>query len=278
DAQEQSGLAQLGKRSPEAAFEDLRPLIRQDPAGPRAQRIADALRKAIQEADRKKDFETLLNVTGFYVAEVGTPGSSDPFRETLRSILPKTAESMKASEPMKRIFLLSLIADVFAGEPEGERARQSAMDVGSKVMAGAKEEQAKSDQVLPSNLGGLSVLSIDNATPYHMLVFYDGPEKFFVRFNPFRRGSVVLRDGKYTTGVIVTDASIEPYRSQSSHASEHQVSSYIIQSSNSPNRPAFGMPSQASGDYKLLRAPPDVEGLRVDPKTGAVSLGSAATP
>lgn len=80
-----------------------------------------------------------------------------------------------------------------------------------------------------SDLTGLSVVSVENSTEHHILIFYDGPERFFLRLNPYRHGSAVLADGAYAVGVMASSDEVVPYRARLRYAGERVLHRYFIE-------------------------------------------------
>lgn len=261
--------------APARGLEYLRSAIRRQPTGADADRIAQCMRQAIEASHKKGLFDLLVELTGFYVAEIGAPGPQDGFRAQLKACLSATAENFRATAPVRRAFLLTLLADALPGDPAAESARQEALPVALEVAAAQKGGQGPAARG-PSGLPGRSVHRIDNQTFTYLLVFYDGPERFFVRLAPQRRGSVVLADGKYVTAVLTTQEGVKPYQAEFTAAGSLVVSEYLIQSSGGPAAadPLSGAGRvSALGNYLLLHAPAGDGAYAVDGKSGAVTAG-----
>ncbi|MBI3722442.1 hypothetical protein HY251_00575, partial [bacterium] len=261
----------------ERGLDILRRLLRRQRGTDAFERIITGLKDGIRRMhERHQDVSALNDLLAFYVAEVGSPGAEDPFRKELKEILEKTAESFAQSSPITRVFLLSLLADVLPDDPAGKTARDEAMAKGLEIIAKTKAQPLKApSRKLPSGLSGLSVLCVENRTQYHLLVFLDGPERLYVRMNPFRRGTIVVKDGKYVNAVVVTKESIVPYKGELKLASEALCSGYSIVRVGKDGEPMGTPPDEISmdhvtGEWSLLRTPPDVEGLVVDPASGLV--------
>jgi hypothetical protein len=246
------GLADLAKNR-EAALPMLRAVLRGDDAAARA-KVTAGLREAVRAALEKSDFPVLLDLCGFTVAELSIqPG--DPFRDEIKKGLEAAGEHFRTSSPMSRVFVLSLMADVLAPDPAAETARAEALETGAKLMSTlSKQDMNMSKLRFPTGLPGTSVLRIDNGTEYHLMVFFDGPEKFFVRLNPVRRGTVALKDGTYQTAVIVTKDDVVPYRGELACQSDVQSARYYIRrEGRAQGYDQFA--GSASGPYRLLRTP-----------------------
>jgi len=259
----------------------LRAIFRNYPASEMVAKARGELQEFIRTTGREQQrrneirgagFSLLSDVLGFYVAEVGIRNAADPFTVELKQVLQAAADSCRKTSPRTEVFFLSLLADAMPpGDKDRQRAHKRAMDVGLKLMdqlSGAGLEEP--DTVLPSMLPGCSVFGVENRTSYHLMVFAKGPEQFFVRLNPYRRGCAVLKDGTYDVAVIVADEEVRPYRGQQKLVGEYQLSSYVVQTSyGNQGANAFDY-SSATGDFALLRTPPGMDAVEVHPATGLV--------
>ena len=238
--------------------------------------VTDALQKMIRQSHEKSDFEQLYLLSRFYISEIGVHGANDPFKAELVGSLQTAGNGFREKSVMKYIFIQSLIAETLPGEEEGEKARKEAMELAFRVVSSRPLDLQKPALTEPSNLNGMSVAIIDNSTDYHLLSFYNGPESFFVRFSPRRKGSIVLKDGKYKLAVLSTTGDIYPYRGETEMKSEVRSSFYSVHeesTSQQDNPMSKSARSSAYGDYALLRSPAGVSSLKVDGKTGKVSSG-----
>lgn len=264
------GVSLLRSRT-EDALSRLRGLLREFPTHPTTASIRSAIQTEIREARAAGRFEALVDLTSFYVSEIGPPESKDLFRSELFTCLKTASEHFKESEPMKRVFLLTLIADAFPGDPAAEPARKEAIEQAMKIAGQhpAKPNEAP-EMTGPSGLEGLSYHRVFNDTGYYLLVFYDGPEKFFARLAPYRHGCAVMKDGKYTLGVAVTVENVVPYREDVACTGQSFMSAYVIHTEG--EAPKAGDLSWASltGAFTLLRAPPGTGPFEVDAKSGEV--------
>ena len=251
-----------------------RMVLRNYPDSDNAKRIRSALEAALRKTSAGKDMDGVFAFTGFYVSEVGAPQQGTPFYTELRSILDKSIADLKEESPMRRIFLLAVKADLFPNDASGRDARTQAIDLGLKTVKRLNPDlPEKKHDNLPSGLKDRSVLATENATEYHLLFFFDGPEKFLARISPYRKASVVVKDGRYIIAVISTSDDIVPYRSQGTFTSNFVEQRYVIQqpgASGSSWPGGFRPESSAMGDYFLLRAPPDDPAPTLNPKTGAI--------
>lgn len=258
------------ERDPAGAYRVFRDVLRGYPKTQGTLDILAALEKAIKTAKASGDFNKLYDHAAFYIGELGAGGVATEVREELANCLQTAADHYKKDSPMKRVFMLSLLADVLTGDPRGQAAAIEATTLGLQATAKLPLDKPRpADLVLPSGLGGLSVVGINNATSYHLMVFFEGPEKFFVRFNPYRRGCVVLQDGTYTSAVIVTSDEVQPYRGQSSYSGQYAQHKYVIVTRDSSGRETGGT-GIVSGSYALLRSPPGAGDFDIDPQSGLV--------
>lgn len=257
------GVAELRTRRT-SGLDRLRPVLRQDPGAAAAALARDGVRKAFRQALAANDLDAMQDLAAFYVADARQPDGKDPFKSVLIGGLEAiAAASAKSDNKEREFFIRSLIADLFAGEPAGEQARQAAVGAGREMVRRTPlTEKPPTPPLIPSGVSGLSVLMLENGTHYHMLLFMEGVETFFVRINPLRRASVVIKDGTYTTGVLVTsDRNVRPYHGQVTYASSVTVDRYVIQGEGA--RPGQGVPftdaAAASGLYTLVHTPAGVD-------------------
>ncbi|MBI5882235.1 MAG: hypothetical protein HZB91_03925 [Elusimicrobia bacterium] len=258
-------------KNPDKGLPMLRSCLRRRPdAMFRAQADA-AVRRLLRLAIGKKDLNRLTDVSAFLISELGPPAPGDPFHAELLSSLRSAAQEYQASSANKSVFILSLIADAFSSESAGVAAREAAITQGLAFFQKASESQAGGIALGPSGLDGLSVVSVENSTEHHMLIFYDGPERFFLRLNPYRRASAVFRDGTFSIGVMASADEVVPYRSKISYAGQRVFHRFVIErlvNGRKEDDRAWAVP--ASGDWTLLRVPSGSAGLSVDPATGQV--------
>ncbi|MFA6317978.1 MAG: hypothetical protein WC943_11205 [Elusimicrobiota bacterium] len=249
----------------------LRPFLRQRTDAMSRARADAAVRGTIKLAMAKKDLSRLTDRSAFLISELGAPQPGDPFHSEFLSGLQAASKEFETSAPNKGIFILSLIADAFPSEPAGKSARQEAVTRGLAFFKTASESPPAGRRLAPSLLPGQSVISVENATEHHILLFYEGPDRFFLRLNPFRRGSAVLPDGTYSLGVMASDDEIVPYRSTKAYAGEQVLHRFVIERHVGGRKEGAGFRIPTSGDWALLRLPAGVSGLAVDPKSGRVA-------
>jgi len=256
----------------DAGLEMLLQVLRNTPSPTHLERIRSGLRAEILRSAKDRRFEEFVDFVAFHVSEFGTPARADPFYQQLIKAFESSTDPAIKQPNMRRIFLLTLLADTFPDEPAGQAAREEALQKGIEVAGTFASVPFKTDSIMGSGLKGFSAAAVENSTSDHLLLFYDGPERFFVRVNPFRRGTFVFRDGSYVFGVMVTDDDVKPYRSQGEYQSQWSFNRYYIRITG--GNPAYRMPatiSEAQGDYRLLRNPSEAGALRIDPKTGQLA-------
>ncbi len=256
--------------APEQALADLRDALRADPKGLQARQIVECLQEGIAEARKKSLFDALVEYAGFYLEEVGAPAAGDAYYEPFKSTLIEAANHFKGKSPVRRAFLLTLLVDACPTDPAAEAAR-------NEVVPLALEEAGKNKPgdpplgIAPSGLDGQSVHVIENDTHTYLLIFYDGPERFFVRLAPRRRGSLVLQDGRYVTAVMTSQEGVLSYRSEFPAAGKIMTSSYFIEEGASKGGRSPFASSSTIGEFRLLRVPGGAGGFRIDPATGVVT-------
>lgn len=269
------GLAQLDagdKQRRELGEELLRAVLRESTQASDATEIVSSLQERLRAASRAESFDRLLELVSFYAAEVALSQSKDPFRDELKEVLVGAAEHYKKEPGLERLFVLTLLADVYPADAEGRKAREEALATFFEALDRARaQSSADPASMPPSGLAGLSVQAVENATSYHLLLFYDGPERFFVRVAPRRRGSVVFKDGHYRHGAVVTDPKIVPARGEPTYQSRFIESKYrIVTERGGQVTEDLSRYTVALGSYPLLRKP-DGEELKVDLESGRVT-------
>lgn len=267
------GLAKLqGDR--ESGLEMLLQVLRSTPTPTHFERIRSGIREAITRAAKDQRFDDLIDFVAFHVSEFGAPAKTDPFYQGLLAALRKSTDPEVKQPKMRRIFMLTLLADTFPDEPTGQEAHEEALQKGLEVAGTFAQVPFKTDSIAPSGLAGFSAAAVENSTSDHLLLFYDGPERFFVRVNPFRRGTIIFKDGSYVFGVMVTDDDVKPYRSQGEYQSQWSLNRYYIKITG--GNPAYRMPTtinEAQGNFRLLRNPSEAGVVSTDPRTGVVRPG-----
>ncbi len=255
----------------ETALDQVRFLMRKYQGQDAFKRIAARLQDRVRGALATRDFSALVDVLTFYVSEVGPPLKADPFRNELKEALRASVAHFEKDAQMKRLFLLTLIAGTFPDEPEGKAAEEEANAQGLDVIARGKTSELRENEAqMPSGVPGFSAVAVNNGTSYHLLMFFSGPERFFVRLNPMRRGTVVLRDGEYEVGVVVTRDDITPNRGKRSFKSFTTTGTYrLVRTVNGVEQKDWveGL-AQTQGPFVLLRAPVDAPPVEVEPVTG----------
>lgn len=241
--------------SPEAAFAELRPLMRDGKDEVRSQRALEAMVEVWRKARDAKDFNRLVDLSAFLISEVGTPPFDDPFYAEFKKGLAAMAADSKKEGLNKEVFALSLLADAFPTDPEGRDARRDASARGAELARATTNRGTPPEAVGLSGLKERSVALVENGTSHHILMTFVGPESFFVRINPYRRGSVVLKDGKYLVGVAADKDDIVSYAVEASFG-EVLVRQKFVVVTKGPTGPGQGQFGFASyGNWTVLRAP-----------------------
>lgn len=255
----------------EQAIGVLRPILRTSGDTALNGRIMLAVQKAFLGSRKKEDFQALIELAGFYAAEFGDRMEGDPFKADYRTTLESAAARFLTTDNMKYIFVQALLASAFPNEEVGSKAQAEVMDRAFRAVDHVPPKKDADAVALPSGIPGCSFVAVDNATEYHILVCYDGPERFTVLCNPYRKGTVVMRSGAYRVAVITPSGKIRPYREESAYTDQYRRAEYHIVESGSRVQTSGFASASASGSYAILRAPADVPGLKIDPKTGVVS-------
>lgn len=210
----------------------------------------------IRRARATSDWGGLYSLGGFYVAELGTDAPASVCDELVSCLAAATEAFVQAGQRMKRVFLLSLMADVRKGTAEGARLRELALRLAFEAVADIQSspEPRHADRELPSGLVGHSVAAVVNACEIPLLLVYDGPERFYVRVDPMRRGCIVLRDGAYQVAVVGAQEDLRPYRGRETYAERYGCVTYYVQRSDQP------APDPAAirgffGAWHLMRTP-----------------------
>jgi hypothetical protein len=261
----QMGMALLWEGKWTGAFAHLRPILREHANSAIAAEIKTTLARTIDRAREAKDFNAIYNLASFLIGEMKGEPLPAEVTDRLVQCLAAAIEFYQDQSPMRKVFMLSLMADVLGDCDQGRDAHAEATRLGfAAVKAIALRTPEKPSLTLPSLIQDCSVDAFENATPYHLMVFYDGPERFFVRLNPLSKGSLALRNGDYETAVIVTSDETLPYRAKYQFAQEFLLHSYFIAIEGQAREQA-----PLSGDYFLLRLPLGLK-AKVDPESGMI--------
>lgn len=268
-AEYQIGSEHLKNGRWDQAFSYLRPLLREFPESEEALKIREKLISDIESAKKSQNFNLLYNLASFLIGELSGRTIPDDIKTKLVDCLDSAAAFYTAKSPMKKVFMLSLTADVLGDTPKGKAKYEEAMKLGFEaVQALPLKQPAPAELKLPSTVKGCSVEAIGNSTPYHLMAFYNGPEKFFVRLNPYRKGSLALLDGEYEIAVVVTSDNIIPYRAKHKYEKEFMLQKYYIEI---PGQKNLDFPSSMlSGQFNLLRVPKGMASCKLEPYTGII--------
>ncbi len=251
------------------AFMYFREILREYPDGEEAAGARKQIASRIDDARKSRDFNAIYYLASFLIGEMKKTSLPAELGRKLAECLDEAAESYREKSPIKRAFMLSLMSDVLSGTGKGDNARDEAMKIGfESVKKLPFKEQEKPVLVLPSTLKGCSIEAIKNSTPYHLMAFYDGPEKFFVRLNPYSRGSLALLDGEYEIAVIVTSDSVVPYRTKFKYENEFILQRYFISEEGRGKTEEY--PDDFMGKFSILRVPKELENVTVEPEAGLI--------
>lgn len=259
----------LGEGKYPEAFMYSREILREYPDGAEAMGIRKQIASMIDAARKSKDFNSVYYLASFLIGEMKKTDLSAELGGKLAECLEDAADSYKEKSPIKRAFMLSLMSDVLSGTDKGNRARGEAMRIGFDAVKKLPfKNQEKPPLVLPSTIKGCSIEAMKNSTPYHLMAFYDGPEKFFVRLNPHSRGSLAILDGEYEIAVIVTSDNVIPYRTKFKYEKEFLLQRYFI---SEPGREKSGdYPDDFMGKFSVLRVPADLQNTAIEPESGII--------
>jgi len=254
----------------EDAFSFFRQIFRDDPASAEAIEARTLISEKIDEAGKSRDFNTIYAFASFLIGELRTGEIPENLAKRLAPHLDAAAEFYKATAKMKRAFMLSLKADLLGDQPEGRTAAAQALEIGFQAV---KELPLKTNNMeaplLPSMIKDSSVEAIKNETGYHLMAFYDGPEKFFIRLNPYSKGSLALLNGPYELAVVVTSESITPYRTKTTYDNGFYMQKYHIVKEGNPlpgQREDFS--DMFMGRFQRLRTPDGLKNATFDPASG----------
>ncbi len=268
-ARREMGTELLAQGKYEEAFDYFRGILREAPESGEAADAQEQIAAKIDAARMGKDFSAIYHLASFLIGEMKGMSFPEELRGKLAACLEETASFYENGSPMKRAFMLSLLSDVLVGTDKGLKARDEAMRIGfDAVKQLPLKEQEKPALELPSLVKGCSVDAIKNSTAYHLMAFYDGPEKFFVRLNPYSKGSLALRDGAYEIAVIVTSDSVIPYRSKSAYKSQFLLNNYYI-AEKGRDLPEASR-ERFMGNFTILRLPGDAGKCAVEPESGVI--------
>jgi len=256
------GLYALGHSTDEATRK-LREVIRRAPDPALVDQVRNALQEGLRHAGEQAELEKLIALAGLYASEFGDNLAGDPFSGEFLALLQKAAGQFEKDAPMKYLFVQALIASGFPHDPAGQKAQEATIRGAFQAVARVSKSPADESALIPSTLPNRSSESIDNSTDYHLLVVYDGPERFAVLCDPLRKGSLPLANGTYRIAVMTPIGNIQPYHTERTMQNQHAITNYFVQQAGSNLQGV----SRAMGDYTLLRNP-DNATIQIDPRTG----------
>ncbi|HVZ18260.1 MAG TPA: hypothetical protein VG897_14155 [Terriglobales bacterium] len=252
----------------ERAFRDLRKTLREGNDTKTAALLQQAVQQAIRSARKQDNFEAIIELAGFYSAEFGDNLAGDAFRNEFREVLESSATKFQTGDRTKYVFVEALLATAFANEEVGRKAQLETVKRAFDLVNTVPIERGQSRLHLPSGMSGYSSVAVQNETEYHILVVYDGPESFAALCNPYRKGSMAMKNGIYRIAVLTPMGRITPYHGERQLTDEHGVSRYFITRRDSSGQSYNPNGVSAYGDYVMLRASDALAGAQVDPKTG----------
>jgi len=264
------GVYQL-ENNREEAFRNLRLVLNETTDDTLKQNIQKAVQNAFLQSRKEDKFGVLIELAGFYASEFGEALARDPFRNDFRTALETSASKLAPSERMRRVFVQALLAAAFPAEEVGRKAQTEVIKQGFEVVASVAPKVENDPVKLSSGLPGYSTIAVENATDYHILIIYDGPESFAVLCNPLRKGSIALKNGSYRVAVMTPMGNIVPYHAQRTLADQHSLSDYYVETSGGQKAPSYILGGgRTYGNYTLVRVSEGLAGAQVDPKTGAI--------
>ena len=235
--------------------------------------IIEATGEALLNSQGSDQFLAFYELTGFLVSDIGVDKLPEGKRGAFLKGLSDVAAGLAGKGEMpKSIFLGAIKAEAVGVEGAGQTLANEVIADAYGQVSGVPVEEIPATGLVPSGLENLSVLSIDNSTEHHLLVFYRGPESFFLACRPHRKVSAVLKDGDYEIAVIAPSGAISPYHGKTSLSEARQQSNYTLRRSGEDSERFGSYGSAASGVYTLARVPEGEGPFAIDGRTGAVSM------
>lgn len=283
-------LAQRDNGNTTQAIANLRQVFRlhkSSPAYPKAREaIENSIRNSVAQFSRAKPgakgeyqdgvmrhFHLASQLLGFHIAELAPLPKNDPFRRELKDSLEKAIAFTKGSD-LLQLSLYDLLADALPDDPGAAEARAKALELGSRVLAAIPLKPSEDDQSkLPSLVPACSTIAIENRTAYALILYFQGPERFLVRLDPYRRGCVVVKNGAYEHAAFSAAEDVTPYHGKEDFNQRHKQSFYVIKSTSTFGNDAANLESRLVGDFYLLRAPRDLPSPVVESSSGLVLPG-----
>ncbi len=255
----------------EEAFRELRFVRHQGGDDTLKNKLKTAVETALRRSRKEEKFDALIELAGFYAAEFGE--AMGAFRDEFRAALESSAGTFKSRQNMRYVFVQALLSSAFAGEEIGRKAQEETIQQAFAIVENVPVERNFSAVKARSQIPGWSTVAVNNSTEHHILLVYDGSEKFAVLCNPQRKGSFPLKNGAYRLAVMTPLGNIRPYRAERNLIDEHAPADYRIEISGKSQAPAGNpMSGNAYGDYTLLRAHAELSNAQVDPRTGIIAL------
>lgn len=227
--------------------------------------VQEAIQKSIRQSAKVEDFDVFVSCVAFYASEFAT-ASGDAFREELRALLTSSAERFAKTAPMRHVFAHALLANFFPTDAKGIESKGIAIKAAFASVAGTTPEVSQAKVTILSDVTGYSCLAVKNETEHHILLAYDGPEQVLILCAPLRKGSILLKNGKYKIAVMTPLGNIRPYHAVSTLKDQQWREEYAVAGTGMTpwNQPQVGR------DYVLLRTGNDLPKIALDPRTGFV--------
>lgn len=253
---------------PSSCVDWLRKALATNPSTDFRNEIIQASMKAILNSQDVDQFDAFYGLTSFFVATLGIENIPSSLRSQFLAAISETATATASKDWPKAIFL-NVIHSEALGESASGATRQKALSDAFDLVQKVTEENVPEDRLQSSELNGLSCLSVDNSTQHQLLVFYRGPESFFLSCRPFRKASAVMKNGEYEIAVIAPSGAIQPFHGRVQLNDAWQKASYSLQRSDvDPDLYRGGTGSSASGEYVLNRIPEGAGQFTVDKRSG----------
>ncbi|HIG30068.1 MAG TPA: hypothetical protein EYQ50_20640 [Verrucomicrobiales bacterium] len=234
-------------------------------------KLVEATGLALMNHRGASGFKTFYELTRFFVSDIGLKNLPGHLKEDFKTALSEGAERFKQSERPKSLFLWAVEAKAYMDSPEGLQAKDKALREAFDFVSGINVESVPEDRLDQSPLSDYSLLTVDNSTEHELLIFYKGPESFFLTCGPYRKFSAIVENGSYEVAVITPSGAIQPFHGKVQLNNQWHGSNYHISSSDTDEDLKGYFASAAWGDSRLARKPDGSGTFSVDKKTGRVA-------